>query len=427
MKVIWFINNEIPFVQQNQSKKIFVNEGWITGMLTAIKEEININMEIVLVYPQNKSKSDIYRIIDDIQTIGYYRNWNSCKYNKKLERRFEIIIDNIKPDIIHIMGSEYPHTYSVCCACESLKMMDRLVISIQGLISKCALNYTLGLPCSVIHSYTVRDLIKGNIHKEKKDFIKRGRYEVLALKKAKNVIGRTEWDFACTKQINGQLYYYFNNEVLRKEFYGQRWLYENCNKHTIFVSQGGYPLKGLHFLIEAIAIIKEKYPDVKLKIAGYNLLKNSVIKRRSYANYIEKLINKYNINNQVEFTGMLPEKEIIKEYLKANVFVSTSILENSPNSVGEAMLLGMPIVSSDVGGVKNFISHREDGYIYPCNEPYMLAHYIMEYFENTEEAINMGSNARNRALKIYDRKENALELERIYNKIIEIDSKERNQ
>ena len=42
---------------------------------------------------------------------------------------------------------------------------------------------------------------------------------------------------------------------------------------------------------EAIAIIKEKYPDVKVRIAGYNLLKNSIIKRRSYANYIEKLIN----------------------------------------------------------------------------------------------------------------------------------------
>lgn len=420
MKVIWFINNEIPFVNQDKTKNIFVNEGWITGMLTVIKEEKDINIQITIVYPQSKDRNYIYNNIEDIQTVGYYRNWNACKYNKNLEKNFENIINKINPDIIHVMGSEYPHTYSVCCAAERLGILNKVIISIQGLISKCALNYTLGLPNSIIHKQTIRDLIKGNINREQKNFNKRGQYEVLALKKANNVIGRTEWDYACVKQINKDINYYFNNEVLRKKFYGKKWDYEKCDKHTIFISQGGYPIKGLHFLIEAIPIIKEQYPNVKVKIAGYNLLQGNYIKKRSYASYIEKLINKYDIKNQIEFLGMLPEEKIVEEYIKANVFASTSTIENSPNSVGEAMLLGMPIVSSDVGGVKDFITHNETGYIYPCNEPYMLAHYIMKCFEDEENAINMGNNAQKKAINIYNRKENALELERIYNKIIQI-------
>ena len=65
-----------------------------------------------------------------------------------------------------------------------------------------------------------------------------------------------------------------------------------------------------------------------------------------------------------------------ERFLKSNVFVSPSTIENSPNSLGEAMLLGIPCISSDVGGVKNLLKHEEEGYVYQTDAPYMLAYYV---------------------------------------------------
>ena len=412
MKVMWIINNEMPFIDG----KKFVNEGWITGMLSAVREYLT-GIELVIVYPQNKSKGLVEKQVLDVLTVGYYQNKSRVQFHPKLEQEFLTIFNTYRPDVIHVMGSEFPHTYSACLACVKLEIIPRLVISIQGLVSVCAHYYTLGLPTRVIHAYTLRDLLRGNIASDKKQFAKRGIYEVKALQKTKNVIGRTDWDYACTKQINPQLNYYFNYEVLREKFYDYQWESKNCDKYTIFVSQGGYPIKGLHFLLQALPIVKKAYPEVLVKVAGYDIL-NHRFKQSSYSKYLRQLILSEGLQDNVTFTGLLQEEDMIKEYKSANLFVSPSILENSSNSIGEAMLLGMPIIASDVGGTNNFIIHKKNGYLYPCCEVNMLAYYIMSIFENIEQGIEMGQCARKDALKIYNRNENAKVLSKIYEDIV---------
>ena len=69
-----------------------------------------------------------------------------------------------------------------------------------------------------------------------------------------------------------------------------------------------------------------------------------------------------------------------EQYLKANVFVLPSAIENSPNSLGEAMMLGTPTVVSDVGGVKNMIDHEKEGYVYQPDASYMIAYYAGRFF-----------------------------------------------
>lgn len=63
-------------------------------------------------------------------------------------------------------------------------------------------------------------------------------------------------------------------------------------------------------------------------------------------------------------------------YLASSVFVSVSTIENSPNSVGEAMLFGCPVVSSCVGGVLDMLEHGQEGFLYQASAPYMLAWYV---------------------------------------------------
>ena len=92
-----------------------------------------------------------------------------------------------------------------------------------------------------------------------------------------------------------------------------------------------------------------------------------------------------------------------RQYLNCNVFVSASTIENSPNSVGEALLLGVPVVASDVGGVSSIATHNETAFLYPSDEPYMLAHYVKMIFNNSAIAYKLSKNGKKNAALLYNR------------------------
>ena len=141
------------------------------------------------------------------------------------------------------------------------------------------------------------------------------------------------------------------------------------------------------------------------------------LKQSFYSKYLGKLIKKYKLENNVEFLGFLSGEKMAERFLKSNVFVSPSSIENSPNSVGEAMLLGVPTVSSDVGGVKNMLTHEQEGFIYPADEPYMLEYYVSKIFEDSDLAYKFSKNAKEHAEHTHNRSLNGKTLMEIYNKI----------
>ena len=338
--------------------------------------------------------------------------------NDNTRKYLQWIFERSKPDVVHIFGTEHEWTK------EALKIVDprRTVVHITGLVSMCALHYYGGLRDKEIRVATLRDLLKGGIRTGRKNFEKNSITERESLLLAKQVMGRTSWDRACILQVNGNLKYYACNEMLRKVFYEQHWKLETCEKHRLFVSTGNYPLKGVHNAIKATAIIKMRYPDVKLVVAGNDITRNDTIKdklsRTSYGKYIRKLIRKYGLEKNVYFIGPQNVDQMVEQYLKANVYVLPSAIENSPNSLGEAMLLGVPCVAAFVGGVQDLLTDRQEGFLYPFDEPYMLAYYVMRYFENSEEAIRMGENARKRAQVTHSREDICHRLLEIYQDII---------
>lgn len=416
MRVLWITNVPIPLVAQDANLSITPYGGWLVQLADRIRETDEISLSML--FAQNEKKEEVTGRIDGIDYYGFYKG-RFAENKEKRYKEFKNFILSSQPDVIHIFGTEKEHSYIALQVCKELGLENRVVTSIQGMVSVYAHHYYADIPLWVRYGYTIRDVIRGNSMQSKKQFEREGRREEYVLKHVQNVIGRTDWDEACTTRLNPKVHYYKNNETLRQSFYQNQWGYDRCKPHSIFCSQSTYPIKGIHYVLEALPEIIEAYPDTMLYISGENLRKKPAYLLSLYQKYLLRTIKKSGLENHVVFLGPLQEKEMVKAYLGANVFVCPSSIENSPNSLGEAMLLGMPVVSSDVGGVKNMLVHNEEGYVYQHDAPYMMAYYIKKIFANTSDILEMTKRAQVHARKTHDPDKNASDLILIYREIAE--------
>ncbi|MHA6259955.1 glycosyltransferase family 4 protein [Sporosarcina sp. CAU 1771] len=419
MNILWLTNIPLPEASLLMNEKPTPFGGWLINTSEVLSSKSDFELSIA--FPLNGRNSvGIMRG----EKRSYYsfpainnRNRALINNNKYLEE----IIDISKPDIVHIFGTEYAHSLAMVNICK--KKNVKAVISIQGLVSVIAKHYMASLPFNVQKSVTFRDFVKqDNLKQQQRKFVQNGEYEVKAINKIDHVIGRTTWDMACTEQINPNVHYHYCNETLREAFYKHTWNINKCEKHSIFISQGSYPLKGLHFMLEAMPIILERFPETKLIIGGNNITKVNTLKDKlkicSYGKYIRKLIIEKDLQSKVFFTGVLNEEKMCEQYLKSNVFVCPSSIENSPNSLGEAMILGVPCVAADVGGVSDLIKHQEEGFVYQSDAPYMLAHYVNRIFTDENLAIKLSEESKKRAEKTHDKTEVINKIIRIYKRVV---------
>jgi glycosyltransferase involved in cell wall biosynthesis len=419
MNILWLINIPLPEASRliNESPTPF--GGWLLNASARLADEETMKLSIA--FPKAGANNVLALKGNRITYYGFPPPGENKPSLNKTKDFLAKILDQAKPDIVHIIGTEYAHTLAMVNACNEWNITA--VISIQGIVSIIAQHYLTGLPGNIQNRFTLRDFIKqDNLKQQRKKFIRRGRLEIEALQKVKHIIGRTTWDKACTSQINPGAKYHFCNETLREEFYQHTWDINKCERHSIFVSQGSYPIKGVHFMLEAMPLILKRFTDAKLYIGGNNILQSDTLKdrlkRSSYGKYIEELIKKYSLESCVKFTGVLDEKQMCERYLKSHVFVCPSSIENSPNSLGEAMILGVPCVASDVGGVTDMLKHTEEGFIYQHDAYYMLAHYVSEVFGNDKIALRFSAKAKEHAMRIHDRDENTRRLIDIYKDIL---------
>lgn len=419
MKVLWVTNVPLPEASTLLNQKPTPFGGWLINASMDLSDKLEGTLFIA--FPIDSVNG--YRLLqgERIKYLPFLRVKLNDDNLIKNNVFFEEMINEVKPDIVHIFGTEYPHTLSMVNICNKIGV--KTVISIQGLVSIYSKHYMANVPESIQKRYTIRDFIKrDNLKKQQIKFMKRGLQEIEAIMKSSHVIGRTTWDKACSIQINPQINYHFCNETLRDEFYHHQWSADKCEKYSIFASQASYPIKGIHYLLEAMPLIIDKFPKAKLYIAGYNILKDNDIKNKlrisSYGKYIKELIKKYKLEGKVFFTGVLNEKEICERYLVSNVFVCPSSIENSPNSLGEAMILGVPCVASNVGGVSDMLRHNEEGFVYQADAPYMLAYYICKIFEDKNLTLEFSTKARKHALITHNKETNTRKLIAIYKEIL---------
>lgn len=378
--------------------------GWVQNLISELKCK---GIELYSLFVTSEIKTLTKGTYDGVTYFAapYYLG-SLSKRITKTTNLFKTLIDTIQPDIVHIIGTEREYNY---CLFKAFNKPKRTIVSLTGLITYCAYHYLGHIDRSQLRMKSLGDVIRrwGPLA-EQKEFYAASVYERLLLAETINVFGRTTWDRLGSLLINPKLEYRHCGEIINEIYYSKQWDLNKCERHRIFVSQASYPLKGLHILIEALPYILERYPDTKLYVAGEDIFNSSSIKERikrtTYARFLLKSLKKKGISkDKICFTGFLKPNEMLQQYLKAEVFVLPSLIENSPNSLGESMLVGVPSIAAYVGGIPDMIENGVTGFTYPSDEPYILAKRIMELFEDKATALMISKNARTFARSFFDK------------------------
>lgn len=421
----------LPAVAERLSLPYSNREGWLSGMFDRLTGEKG-ELEISVCFPVGNLSGGGEELLSGLtvngaKCYGFHENLDTPEnYDSALEREFREIFEKAEPDMLHIFGTEFPHALA---AARAFGRPGRILVGIQGLCCEIAKVYMAGLPEEVQRRVTLRDLLRRDSLKQQQEkFYLRGKNEMETISLAGHITGRTRFDREGTSKINGKALYHSMNETMRSSFYEGMWSPEACERHSIFLGQGDYPLKGFHFLLQAMPEILKKYPDAMLYVAGNSIISHQTVKERlklsAYGKYLLSLIRSFHLEDRVAMLGKLSEAEMKRRFLKSNVFVCASVLENSPNTVAEAMLLGVPVVASRAGGIPDMIMDGREGLLFETGNPADLAAAVDRVFSEEKDAegntlaMRIVKAGRRRAANAHDGEINYRRLLEIYGDIL---------
>lgn len=427
-KVLWVCNIMLPAIARKLNLPYSNREGWLSGIFGRVLQK-EAPFELGVCFPamgEVAGMQDGKMVLQGVACYAFSEDLGHPeRYDDRMEGRFAEILQDFQPDILHIFGTEFPHSLA---AVRAFGKPEQTLIGIQGLCSEIAKIYMAGLPEKVQRQVTFRDLIrKDSLRQQQEKFVLRGENEIRAIQGCGNITGRTKFDREGTAAVNPGAVYYPMNETMRGEFYRGRWEMERCEKHSLFLGQGDYPLKGMHFVLQAMAQLLPEYPDLKLYVAGNSVIGHETWKQRlklpAYGKYLLELIRRYGLEDRVIMLGKLDAEQMKERFLACHTFVCPSVLENSPNTVGEAMLLGVPVAASDAGGIPDMVTDGKDGILFQMGNVEALAEAVSRLWDEEKDpegltlAQRLSGQAAKRALEVHDGERNYLRLLEIYRQI----------
>lgn len=399
MKVLWFTNTPVGATEKLTGNEV-TGGGWLYAMSEELVRNNQIDLHIAFYWhqqiPSFTWKGITYHPIlmeHEGSRFGRLINRFNLAYCNNIDAkalpRLLAIVNEVTPDIIHVHGSE--GNFGLI-AKESLPCP--IVLSIQGLLTNTIRFFYRGLTkTEILRSEKIlTKLVLGGINNGEKMFERNGKREREILKSIDHIIGRTFWDKASTLAINPYRHYYEVGEIMRSEFYSSQWTKEEYS--TIFIitstiSSGIY--KGIEAVFQTALVLKSAGFVFQWNIIGTDSKDPIVhLSQKKVKSTAEKL--------GIKFLGRKNASEIVQLMIDADLYVQVSHVENSPNSLCEAMLLGMPIIATFAGGTASMLENNVEGRLLQDGEPYSMAGMIMEMAGDYDKAKTFGQNARAKAL-----------------------------
>lgn len=392
MKILWCTHSLAGFKPEVGG---YYGCGWITSLLEQFANLDGIEIGIAFFYsddagPIIKDKITYYPItrgkvsvLGKMKTFfGDYSAWEREEISHL--DRLQVIVEKFKPDVIHVWGTETD------MGLIANRVEVPVIVHLQGLLNPI---FNALLPPGVNQSdYIFKDgfspiKILNNLNALNYWKYKISR-EVRILRSCKNYFGRTHWDKAISRLYSPNGEYYYCSEILRDIFYHGEWA-RDTSKIRILSTISSPLYKGADLVLKTAHLLKE-YAKIDFE---WNLVGVSNVKLQEKITHIKASeVNVY-------CRGVKTPEELYQLARKSSVYFHPSYIDNSPNSVCEAQIIGLPVIAVNVGGVSTLIEDKKTGILTPPNEPHMAAMNILNLLDDNKLMVSLSVNSKEEACK----------------------------
>lgn len=403
MKLLWIVNMVLPPLADALSISGGMSGTWMFDWADRLDKSNDVNFAVACV-----CGTEFKKVI--VGNTTYYclpgTGRDMMFYNPKYKKYWHKIVDEFKPDVVNIHGTEYCHALSFV---REYSDKIKIVISLQGVLNEIQNRDLANLSIfSILKNKTLKEWVRFNgayemhlLHK------KNVKSEKEMLQKANYCMAVDTWHKAQALLLNPQLRVFTVKYNLRSAFYSSpKWDINQIERHTITTNPGGTPLKGLHMLLKAVYLLKTKYPDILVRVPGMSSDGKKLKISSGYSKYIGKLIDKLGLHNHVVFLGAQSTEQMIHNMSSSHVLVVPSAIEGPSLILHEGMHLGVPTIASFRGGMADYVDDKINGFLYDYPEYSYLATRISEIFDNDELANRLSHNSVIKSEKEHDPEKN---------------------
>ena len=384
MRILWFSITPSMFNPRSNGHN---GGGWIASLERIVRQIDEIELGVAFDFADNgfsyKRDGVVYYPISCGSLEAYLR-----------------IIDDFKPDIIQIFGSE--NAFGVLCG----KTDVPVVIHIQGCLPPYH-NALFPVGMGPIDFLTQRGLswrYRFIGLRSEPAFRKNAEREIKTIQNCRYFMGRTEWDKGLIDLFNPSATYFHCEEALRPPFLEGSQIWQWHDGKPMIVSVISRPwYKGCDLILKTAQLLR-RFTDIDYGWHVYGIPEMRFFE------------HKYGIRADevgVRVMGTATQQQLVEAITNARCYVHTSYIDNSPNSLCEAQILGAPVLSTHVGGISSLVQHGENGLLFPANDPYTLASLLKRVLGDRALAESLGAGARREAMRRHNP-------ESIKNRLVEI-------
>jgi glycosyltransferase involved in cell wall biosynthesis len=376
MKIAWLANYPYLRLEPHLEMRRPIGghpSSWVASLAVALSQRADMELHIVTLCPHITvrkafvAEGVMFHVLPSgvpfsDRGFPWYLPLDAASGFRGDRRHLVREIRSIGPDLVHAFGTEGPYTLA------ALDSGLRHLIHIQGIIGECmkaesSIRFRLAEPL-----------------------------ERRAIRQGRWFSCRTDFDAGYVRSHNPRAEISHIHEAVSRVFFDVHWTVRDSSD-LLFVG-ALKERKGIEDVLMAIHLLRMESRPVHLRVVGCGTVK--------YRISLMNRCSQWEISDCVEFLGHKSSDEIARLHEQSQVFVLPSHVENSPNSVAEAMVSGVPVIASRVGGIPSMVRHLETGMLVEPKNPGALAGAIDILLSNPAKRERLSANARAVARERHD-------------------------
>ena len=342
---------------------------WIVNLATALAQREDVDLHVITAAAgisenQTVAKDGItFHVIRNtfpftLRGFPAYMRFDVLTRYAHLRRQVRQVLLKLQPDLIHVHGTEYGYGLA------ALETNVPTIVSIQGIV-----NLLARLSPSVFFRFQAP-------------------IELDVIHTAKYFGSRTAWANSFIRNLNRTATIYDLPEAVDHVFFKRA--AEQSNPNILMVGTV-VQRKGIEDALCAMSIVVAACPSAKLLVVGEG--------EPDYLEELKQRTKSAGIEANVAWLGHKTAKEVAALHAVSAILIHPTHLDNSPNSVAEAMASGLPVIASDVGGIPSMIEHGATGLLAAPRNHDQLAEAIIALLDDEAYRKRLAGRARHLAFE----------------------------